>query len=94
MTAAKKRKKLPQVTFHAIDRYRERTGCTCPDKAKKDLLSIAGQVKPVAMKRLANGDVFLFPTDHFCCGKWILIIKDDQIVTCFKAGKDQYLPQP
>jgi hypothetical protein len=94
MTEAPKRKKVLIVTDHAMYRYMERTECKDSDKARNNLLSLAGNAKPVVMKRLQNGDVFLFPSDEFCSGKWVLVIKDESIITCFKAGKDKYLTKP
>lgn len=77
-----------KCSYHAIKRFQERTGCKSQQKARKSLIRIAGRSK--AAFGYNNGKTIqLFTKEHFVADGWVLVIKDDTIITCFMADREQ-----
>jgi hypothetical protein len=79
------------ITNHAIERFQQRTGCKKRIKAVNTLLRMFGRSKPAAMSRHEKA-VRLYPSEYRCAYGWVLVIKANQIVTCYQTDHDQVLP--
>lgn len=80
-----------KVSFHAKERFQERTGCKNSERAEKSLLKIAARAKPAFAYRCPSGTIKLLTADHFVSDGWVLVIKNEKIITCFMANKEQCL---
>lgn len=80
------------ASYHAIQRYQERAGIKDFATAKKEVLELAHKAIP-AFGYKRNGKIRLFPKEHFITPcKWVFVIKNNKILTCFQADTEQCIP--
>ena len=75
-----------EITWHAVNRYRQRAECL--DKSCADVRSILSAMAsdPDSMKVTAKGQIL-----H--CGGWLLIRIENRIVTVYKGDEARMLHQ-
>ena len=84
-----------KISKHAIERFRERTGCKSAVKAKASIQRLVTQAMPAAAARTKEGKVRLLPSDLRAKDGWVFVIKGGCVATCyFGVGNDEVLPMP
>lgn len=79
-----------RISYHAIERFQERTGCKSEVRARQTLQRMAANAEK-AFGYKYRGKTEMLTGIHFKFNGWVLVIIDETVVTCFTAGKEQCL---
>lgn len=84
---------MENFTFsdHAVERFMERTSCSSPKLALRNMRS----TMKLAQKAQRKNYIQIFfkygqvPTDYYITNKWVFVVVNDEVTTCYKKEKKE-----
>lgn len=80
-----------KISYHALQRFQKRTGCKDFKKAKNSLNKIFNRSKVAFGYKHPDGTIELFSDKYRWADGWVLVVKQNKIITCFQANKERCL---